>query len=29
MDEHSNGITTSWHVDDFVSYIYDAKSWRP
>ena len=25
MNEHSNGITTSWHVEDFVNYIYDTK----
>ena len=26
MDEFSNGITFSWHVEDFVNYIYDANS---
>ena len=25
MNEHSNGITTPWHVEDFVNYIYDTK----
>lgn len=26
MDEFSNGISYSWHVEDFVNYIYDTNS---